>query len=150
MKNTLKSLITTAALLAGVPALAQTADDREAVKKVMTDFIKAYETDDSNAIRKIFRADGVMLGYGLRSKKIITTTGEEFAGRFDGKPSDDEAQRRRSFEILDVAETGAVAKVKLDYPEWDGIDYIALSKIEGEWIIISKAWSGKVKTAPKR
>ena len=66
------------------------------------------------------------------------------AVRISGKPADDEAQRHRSYEILDVANNAAVVKVLLDYPGWDGLDYLALSKIDGQWMIVSKSWSGQV------
>lgn len=38
--------------------------------------------------------------------------------------------------------------VDLDYATWDGTDYIALSKIGGKWMIVSKSWSGKAKPKP--
>ena len=42
-------------------------------------------------------------------------------------------------------EDAAVVKVMLDYPAWKGVDYLALSKIDGKWMIVSKSWSGKRK-----
>ena len=38
-----------------------------------------------------------------------------------------------------------MVKVRLDYPGWDGLDYLALSKIDGKWMIVSKSWSGRRK-----
>ena len=29
-----------------------------------------------------------------------------------------------------------------DYPGWRGVDYVVLIKIEGQWMIASKTWTG--------
>lgn len=129
--------------------VAQNASDREAVNAVMQNFIRAYETDSSDVMRKAFRKDGVVIHYSARNAKLVTISGDEFANRFESKLAPDEAQRKRCAEILDITEHSAMVKVKLDYPTWDGVDYIALSKIDGEWKITSKYWGGRVKTAPK-
>lgn len=76
---------------------------------------------------------------------MITRTGKQFWEGFDGKPAADEAQRKRSYEIVDVAENIAAVRVRLDYPGWDGVDYAVLLKSGGTWRIMSKAWTGQVK-----
>ena len=133
-------------------ALAQanaTPGDREAVKLVMQNFIRAFETDDANLLRSVFRNDSIMVGYSKSRRQLVTSNGEEWAKNFDGKLAEDEAQRKRSFEILDVTAIGAVGKLIIDYPSWYGIDYIALSKIDDKWMIVSKSWSGFSKPTPK-
>jgi hypothetical protein len=144
-----------AMLLAGVivaaPAVshAKRTEDRQAVEAVMRNFIHAFETDDQVLLRSVFRSDGVMVGYSKSERAIKTTIVNEWARNFTGAPAKDEAQRKRTFEILDVTETGAVAKLVLDYPAWQGVDYIALQKIDGTWMIVSKSWSGKAKAPPR-
>jgi Putative lumazine-binding len=130
-------------------ATAQSTNDREAVKAVLENFVGAYVTDDAEIMRKAFRSDGVMVGYSTRNKAVVIRNGDEFAKGFTREPAADEAQRKSSFEILDITNSGAVAKVILDYPTWDGIDYLSLAKIDGEWKIISKSWHGQVKPKPK-
>lgn len=129
--------------------MAQSTSDREAVNAVMQNFIRAYETGSSDVMRKAFHKDGVVIHYSARNAKLVTISGDEFTNRFDGKLAPDEAQRKRYAEILDITEHSAMVKVKLDYPTWDGVDYIAVSKIDGEWKITSKYWGGRVKTATK-
>jgi hypothetical protein len=128
--------------------LTQTNDEKAAVAAVLQNFISAYVTGDADTLRKAFRSDGIMVGYSPRSKAVVTRNGIEFAKGFDGKPAADEAQRKRSFEILDITHHGALAKVIMDYPGWYGIDYLSLAKIDGQWIIISKTWHGQVKPMP--
>ena len=141
MKTLLQTLLIGSLLLLTNSASAQ-GTEHEAVKRVMQDFLDAYKTGDGNYIRKSFHKEGVMLGHAAKANKMQVVSGEEFAQRFDGAPAEDEAKRTRTVEILDITANAALTKVSLNYPNWDGIDYITLSKIDGKWIIISKSWSG--------
>jgi len=120
--------------------------DREAVDKVMQTFMAAYKTADNALAKEVFRADGVMIGYSeARGSSLLMRTGEQFAEGFDGKPAANEAQRKRRYEIVDVATNLAAVKVMLDYPGWDGVDYVVLLKTDGKWQIMSKSWTGQIK-----
>ena len=147
MKPSILSIAMAAAVLALSPTagMAQSSE-HDAVHRVMQTFIAAYKTDDAGMISDVFRKDGVMIGYAAsRGNALLTRTGEEFATGFDGVPADDEAQRTRSYEILDVTGNLAAVKVLLDYPGWDGVDYLVLLKTDGEWMIASKSWTGQPK-----
>jgi Putative lumazine-binding len=89
-------------------------------------------------------------GLPCEQVNLRTQSAEEWAKGFTGKPAADEDQRKRSFEILDITENAPLTKVMVDYLTWKGIDYIALSKIDGEWKIISKFWRGQVKPTPQK
>lgn len=135
-----------ALLLPCLPASALAQDsDHDAVDRAMKTMMRAFETGDRNLAFEVLRKDGVVLGYSSGRGRVVMETTEEWAQGFTGKPADDEAQRHRSYEIVDVTERAAVVKVLLDYPGWDGLDYLALSKIDGRWMIVSKSWSGKTK-----
>ena len=125
-------------------AMAQSSE-REAVDRTMQKMMRGFEAGDPNLVFEVLRKDGVVLGYSPARGAMVTQTTEEWAKGFPGKPADDEAQRHRSYEILDVTENAAAVKVMLDYPGWDGLDYLALSKIDGQWMIVSKSWSGQIK-----
>jgi hypothetical protein len=150
MKNGLKIFFCSTLILLPTTSMSNDVNEHEAVNKVMQNFIQAYEKDDGNLMRKAFRSDGMMIGYTQSTGKVSAVSGEDFANRFEGKPGDDEAQRKRSFKILDVADNAALVKVTLDYPNWEGVDYLALTKIDGAWKIISKSYSGRAKSAPKK
>ena len=122
--------------------------DRQAVDRVMQKFMSAYITADNRMATEVFRKDGVMIGYSpARGPALLTRTGEQFAEGFNGKPAADEAKRKRSYEIVDMAENLAAVRVMLDYPGWRGVDYVVLLKTDGEWKIASKTWTG-VLTGP--
>lgn len=131
-------------LLLPVAVMAQSGE-RDAVNQVMQKMMRAFEAGDANLIFEVLRKDGVVVGYSTGRGSMVTQTAEEWAKGFTGKPADDEAQRKRRYEIIDVTENAAVVKLLLDYPGWNGLDYLALSKIDGKWMIVSKSWSGQVK-----
>lgn len=140
------TLIVLVCAITGVslPALAQVQQHKEfaAVDQTMKTMMQAFKAGRSDIAFQVLRKDAVVLGYVDKQQKIATLSGEEWAQGFPGKPADDEAQRHRQYTILDISDTGAVVKVTLDYPLWLGVDYLALSKIDGQWKIVSKSWSG--------
>jgi hypothetical protein len=77
--------------------------------------------------------------------KFNQWSAEEFAARFKGTPAADEKERKRSFEIIDVSGSAAIARVVLDYPTVKFTDYMTLLKIDGEWKIINKTFSSEAK-----
>lgn len=145
MKLSIRSLVFAATLLL-LPASAMAQNsEREAVNAVMQTMMRGFQTGDPNLVAQVLRKDGVVLGYSSSKGAVVSQTTEEWAKGFSGKPADDEAQRKRSYEIVDVSENAAVVKVLLDYPSWKGQDYLALLKIDGKWMIVSKTWSGQRK-----
>ena len=149
MKTTIQSLVFAAAIsLLPFTAIAQSSDHK-AVDAVMKKFMSAYITADNTLATEVFRKDGVMIGYSVaRGSELLTRTGEQFAEGFNGKPAADEAKRKRSYEIVDMAENLAAVRVMLDYPGWRGVDYVVLLKVDGKWMIMSKSWTGTLTQKP--
>ena len=149
MKTTIQSLVFAAAIsLLPFTAIAQSSDHK-AVDAVMKKFISAYITADNTLATEVFRKDGVMIGYSVaRGSELLMRTGEQFAEGFNGKPAADEAKRKRSYEIVDMAENFAAVRVNLDYPGWRGVDYVVLLKVDGKWMIMSKSWTGTLTQKP--
>ena len=149
MKTTIQSLVFAAAIsLLPFTAIAQSSDHK-AVDAVMKKFISAYITADNTLATEVFRKDGVMIGYSVaRGSELLMRTGEQFAEGFNGKPAADEAKRKRTYEIVDMAENLAAVRVMLDYPGWRGVDYVVLLKVDGKWMIMSKSWTGTLTQKP--
>lgn len=146
MKISIRSIVFAGALLLLLPTSAiAKSSEHDAVNRTMQKMMRAFETGDANLAFEVLRKDGAVLGYSISKGTVVTQTSEEWAKGFQGKPADDEALRKRSYEIVDVTENAAVVKVTLDYPEWNGLDYLVLSKIDGKWMIVTKSWSGKRK-----
>jgi hypothetical protein len=151
MKILLQAIIFSALfIIMPTTATAQNKSEHDAVNLVMQNFIRSFTTGDVNLMRTTARSDGLLIGYSKSKAQVVTQSNEEWSNGFMGKLADDESQRKRSFKILDITDNAAMAKVMLDYPTWKGIDYIALTKIDGKWMIISKSWSGQAKPMPKK
>ncbi len=143
MKISIKSLALASVFLLLPTSVMAQSSDHEAVDQVMKKFMSAYTTADNAKAKEVFRKDGVMIGYSpARGSDLLMRTGEQFAEGFNGKPAADEAQRKRTYEIVDMAENLAAVRVNLDYPGWRGVDYVVLLKTDGKWMIISKTWTG--------
>ncbi len=127
-----------------LPVVAQVQQHKEfaAVDQTMKTLMQAFKAGRADIVFQVMNKDAVVIGYSSTQQKNLTQTGEEWAKGFPGKPANDEDQRHRQYTILDISDTGAVVKVTLDYPQWLGVDYLALTKIDGQWKIISKSWSG--------
>jgi hypothetical protein len=125
-----------------------TAIETDAVKVPLQHYIRAHETGNADFIRRSFSADAKIIGY--IGGKLISWSTEEYAGRFSGKPADDESQRKRSFELLNVVGDAAVGKVTLEYPTVKFSDFMSLIKIDGEWKIVSKAFNAEAKNPQPR
>jgi Putative lumazine-binding len=117
--------------------------DLEAAKIPLQNYVKAHETGNPDFIRRAFSNDAKIVGY--MGGKFISWGTEEYAARFAGKPADDEPERKRSIELLNLTGDAAVGKVVLDYPTIKFADYMSLLKINGEWKIVNKSFNAETK-----
>ncbi len=130
-------------------AAAQTALSQHAeyaaIDQTMQTMMLAFEQGKAETAHQVILKDTAVVGYSRKQQKVLNISGDEWTKGFE--PASDEELRHRQYHILDITDTGALVKVTLDYPEWQGVDYLALIKIDGRWRIVSKSWSGKVKPA---
>jgi Putative lumazine-binding len=120
----------------------------EAAKLPLQNYVKAQETGNSDFVRRAFTKDARVVGH--MGGKLISWSLEEYAARFSGKPAEDEAQRKRSIEIINLTGDAAVGKVVLDYPAVKFSDYMSLLKVDGEWKIVNKSFHAEMKTPPAK
>lgn len=127
-----------------VSAAAQ-ADEKEAVKVPLENYIKAHATGDPEFAKKAFHTEGNLIW--IREGKYTTRSFAEFIAGFNGKPAADEAKRKRAIESIDIAGNAAIARIVLDYPNVKFVDYMTLLKINGEWKIVNKSFYAEPKKA---
>ena len=151
----MKPLIIAAALaaaLAATPVLAQDAWRAHspevqavdaAVRAPLEAYLRGHATGSPDEFRPAFHPDAEL--WGMRNGALIRMTAEEYIGRASGSPPADEAQRRRWIEAIDVTGDTAVAKIILDYPAVRFTDYMALSRIDGRWVIVNKMFQAEPK-----
>ena len=141
-----------AAALSAAPALAQDAwitHSAEvgavdaAVRAPLEAYLRGHATGSADEFRPAFHPDAQL--WGMRNGALIRMTAEEYIGRASGAPAADEAQRRRWIEAIDVTGDTAAAKIILDYPAVRFTDYMALSRIDGRWVIVNKMFQAEPK-----
>lgn len=114
------------------------ADEKEAARVPLENYLKGHATGDPEFMKKAFHTEGNMTF--IRDGKYTTRSFAEYIAGMQGKPQPDEAQRKRWIESVDVSGNAAVGKIILDYPNGKFVDYMTLLKIDGEWKIINKSF----------
>lgn len=110
--------------------------EEAAIRATIDHYFRAHATGDgSHLLKGMHPALHMMF---VRDGKFMQRTRDEFIAGFSGKPADDEAQRKRTIEMIDVTGNAAIAKIRLDYPKVTFTDYFTLLKVEGEWKIMNK------------
>lgn len=119
------------------------ADEKDAARIPLENYIKGHATGNPEFIRQAFHKDARIMAF--RDGKLLNWSMEEFAGRFNGKAAEDEAERKRKIESLDISGNAAVGKIVLDYPTVKFVDYMSLLKIDEEWKIVAKTFYAEPK-----
>lgn len=117
--------------------------DEAAIRAAIDNYFRAHATGDGSYIAKVFHPELRMMF--VRDNAFTMRTRDEYISGFSGKPAEDEAQRKRSIEMIDITGNAAVAKIKLDYPKTTLTDYFSLLKVEGEWKVVNKIFHGEPK-----
>ena len=112
----------------------QTSTDAAAVRATVTNYIEAYYTGDAlrmeQTLHPHYLKHMIHGNIPMRDK-----TGPQMVQeiRTNGVPDIPQAQRTEQVLVFDVA--GTIASAKLVTPGW--VDYVTLSKLDGEWKILS-------------
>ena len=144
----MKKVILSAALLAAASlavlpfARAQNAEEA-AVRAAIEHYFRAHATGLGEHHRKVFHPEAKL--FFINEGKFTQRTSEEYIAGSPGKPAADEAQRKRTIEMIDITGDAAVAKLVLDYPNAKLTDYMSLLKIDGEWRIVNKIFTREMK-----
>jgi hypothetical protein len=110
--------------------------EEPAVRKAVGYYLEGHATGQGAAFAKGFHPDAKL--FFNRDGKFSQLTSAEYIARAAGKPADDEAQRKRRIDFVDVTGDAAVAKITLEYPGVTLTDYMSLIKVDGEWRIVNK------------
>ena len=135
-------------IIVGILAFATFAQtpDKDAVRIPLENYIKGHATGDGEYMKKAFHTEGNLIF--IRDGKYSTRSFAEYIAGFNGKPAADEADRKRSIEMVEVSGNAAVGKIILDYPTIRFVDYMSLLKIDGEWKIVTKIFYAEPKAKP--
>jgi hypothetical protein len=119
-------------------AIAQPPDE-DGVRAAVNQYLKGHATGDSVEMRKAFLPTAHI--EGIRDRKFVSWSVDEYCSRFNGKPASDEATRKRTIDRVDVSGTAAMASATLVHGATTFTDYFVLLKVDGEWKIANKVYS---------
>ncbi len=126
-------------------------EEKQAITATLNTFIQAGKTGNSELMAKVLQTEGGKRS--IENGKYSSQTYPEFLTKFaevrKGKPADDDAQRKRTIESVDVSGNAAIARMLADYPQTKYFEYVALLKIGDEWKIVSNIYYGEPKEQPK-
>lgn len=112
----------------------QTSDDASAVRATVTNYIEAYYTGDAHRMEQTLHPHYLKhMIHGeipVRERTGLQMVQDVRANHASSIPP---ADRTEQVIVLDVA--GTIASAKLVTPGW--VDYMTLSKSEGQWKILS-------------
>ena len=120
--------------------------EQEAARVPLENYLKGHATGDGEYMKKAFHTEGNLIF--IRDGKYATRSFAEYIAGFNGRPAADEANRKRSIEMLEVSGNAAVGKIVLDYPTTRFVDYMSLLKIDGDWKIVTKIFYAEPKAKP--
>ncbi len=123
-------------------------DDLEiaAVRTPLENYLQGHATGNGEFMQKAFYPESRLLF--VREGKFSERSSAEYIKGFNGKSADDESNRKRSVEVVDVVGNAAIGKIVLDYPAAYFVDYFALLKIDGEWKIVNKSFHAQPRSNP--
>jgi hypothetical protein len=137
-------VIACAMLFAAAPARAQAADDREAVRQAVLDYVEGFYAGDTTRLaRSVWPqvrkygfhrapADSAYRGMAMAWPQGFSSYAEGVRGGRYPTP----ANAPREIEIFDVQDQTASAKLTAYW----GTDYLLLARIDGRWMITHVLW----------
>jgi hypothetical protein len=101
-------------------------------------YFDGHATGNPSVMRKAFH-ESARLQF-VKDRRYSTWSLDEYLGKLPGRPADDESARTRRIVRVEATGDMASAEVELDYPATRFVDYLTLLRIDGDWIIVNKAF----------
>lgn len=128
------------------PAVWAQQTEEAAIRQTLQHYLQAHVTGNAEHLKKAFHPDAKLVF--VREGKLTQMTMAEYAARFSGQPADDEANRKRKIESIEMDGNAAMTRMTFDYPTTFTTDFILLLKLDGEWRIVSKSFHVRPKPKP--
>lgn len=126
-------------LLMLASAHASPSSDIDEVLVPLKAYLEGHATGQEAPFRRAFSADAMLFGH--RDAPYRKGTVDDYIARAaGGKPSSDEAQRRRWIASVQVSGRVATAVIELQYPGMHALDHMSLVRFPDGWRIVVKAY----------
>lgn len=120
--------------------------EEKAIREAIGHYFEGHATGQGAHFSQVFHPESKLFWIDDEGR-LSQRTSEAYISRASGHPAEDEEQRDRKIESIDVTGNAAVVKVVLDYPGAEITDYMSMLKIEGRWWIVNKTFTWREKSA---
>ena len=110
--------------------------EEDGVRAALEHYLQGHATGQAEHFQQAFHPEAKL--FWVRNGQLAQRTSAEYIAGARGTPAQDEAERKRWIESIDIAGNAASAKIILDYPGVTFTDYMSLLKVDGEWKIVNK------------
>jgi len=115
--------------------------EESAVETALRHYLRGHATGDGSHHERVFHPISSL--NWMRDGELNTRSSEAYIAGASGEPAENEAERVRYIDWVDVTGDAAVGKIVLDYPGVYIVDYMSLLKVDGRWQIINKIFDVK-------
>lgn len=136
-------LLPVAALcLAATPSMAQSTDSKEAVTRLMEDFVRGWREGDAQLLSRVLALDEGRITWvsGQGSDESVGSMTFRAAVERDRKHPDNGSEGWQIFSLDVVNDELAVAKLQIPEGDAVNIDYMVCYRVAGEWRIVSNTF----------
>jgi hypothetical protein len=120
--------------------------DEAAVRETINHYFEGHRTGNGEHFKQAFHPESKL--FWVHDGALQQRTSAEYIARASGSPPEDDEQRIRRIESIDITGDAAVVKLVLDYPSAYITDYMTLLEIDGRWWIVNKAFTVEPKADP--
>ncbi len=129
---------TLAIVAATTPLNVDQDNEEDQVREAINYYFQAHATGNGEYLREAFHPVAKL--FFVRDGELAQFTLEEYIALFDGSPEEDEDQRVRTIDHIEISGNAAIATITLDYPNAVYTDYMSMLKIDGQWRIVNKTF----------
>ena len=101
-------------------------------------YFDGHATGSASVMRKAFH-ESARLQF-VQDGRYTEWSLAEYLARLPGHPADDESARARRIVAVQATDNAATAELELDYPSVRFVDYLTLLLVDGDWVIVNKAF----------
>ena len=110
----------------------------EPIRNAIQRYFDGHATGDPSVMRQAFH-ESARLQF-VQDGRYAEWSLDEYLARLPGRTADDESRRARRITAVHATDDAATAELELDYPTVRFVDYLTLLLINGDWVIVNKAF----------
>ena len=108
------------------------------IRAAVQRYFDGHATGSAAVMRRAFH-ESARLQF-VREGRYAEWSLEEYLDKLPGRPPDDESKRTRRIVAVQATDDAATAELELDYPSVRFVDLLTLLLIDGDWLIVNKAF----------